>query len=64
MGGTLHIIENQITKVRLKIDTPDFVLAPEVGDIDILDFHHAKIIIEAGRRCVRENKEDLMKNFG
>jgi NTE family protein len=64
MGGTLHIIENQITKVRLKIDKPDFVLAPEVGDIEVLDFHHAREIIEAGRRCVHENKEELLNLFG
>jgi NTE family protein len=59
MGYTLHIIENQIGKVRLKIDPPDLLLAPEVGDIEVLDFHHAEEIIEAGRRCVRENEDKL-----
>ncbi len=64
MGYTLHIIENQVGKVRLKIDPPDLLLAPEVGDIEVLDFHHAKDIIEAGRRCVHENKDKLLEHFG
>ncbi|MCC5843092.1 MAG: patatin-like phospholipase family protein [Verrucomicrobia bacterium] len=59
MGFTLHIIENQIGKVRLKIDPPDLLIAPEVGDIEVLDFHHADEIIEAGRRCVHENEDKL-----
>lgn len=63
LGGTLHIIENQISKIRLKIEKPDFVLTPEVGDIEVLDFHHAKDIIEAGRLCVLENKDALLEHF-
>lgn len=59
MGDTVHIIENQVSKIRLKMDPPDLLLTPEVGDIEILDFHHAEEIIEAGRRCVRENREAL-----
>lgn len=63
MGNTLHIIENQVGKVRLKLTPPDLLLAPEVGDIEVLDFHHADEIIEAGRRCVHENKEKILKTF-
>lgn len=59
MGDTVHIIENQVSKIRLKMDPPDVLLAPEVGDIEILDFHHAEEIMEAGRRCVRAQREDL-----
>lgn len=59
MGDTIHIIENQIGRIRLKIDKPDLMLTPEVGDMEMFDFHHADEIIEAGRRCVRENAEKI-----
>lgn len=59
MGATIHIIENQVGKVKMKLNPPDVLLTPEVGDIEVLDFHHAEEIIEAGRRCVHENEDKL-----
>lgn len=59
IGSTIHIIENQITRIRLKLDPPDLLLAPAVGDIQILDFHHAEDVIEAGRACVKKNARKI-----
>lgn len=61
LGDTLHIIENQVGKMRLKLDAPDILLTPEVGDIEVFDFHHAAEIIEAGRTCVRARADDIKK---
>lgn len=60
LGGTLHIIENQVGRVRMKIDQPDLCLRPEVGDVEVLDFHRARDIIAAGRECVEANKDALL----
>ena len=59
MGGTIHIIENQVGRMRLKLDKPDLLLAPEVGDMEMFDFHHAEELIKAGRNCVRENADKI-----
>lgn len=61
LGYTIHIVENQIGKVRLETESPDILLTPEVGDMEVFDFHHAEEIIEAGRRCVRERASDIKK---
>jgi NTE family protein len=63
LGGTLHIIENQIGQVRMRLDPPDLCLCPGVGDVEVLDFHHAAEIIEAGRVCVRANRDRLHQLF-
>lgn len=63
LGDTLHIIENQIGQVRMKLDPPDFCLCPEVGNVEVLDFHHADEIIEAGRASVRKEADTLRKLF-
>lgn len=63
LGDTLHIIENQVGKIRMQIEKPDLLLTPEVGDIDIFDFHHAEEIIEAGRASVREHADEI-RNLG
>ncbi|MDA3872632.1 MAG: hypothetical protein PF795_01560 [Kiritimatiellae bacterium] len=59
LGDTIHIIENQVGKIRLKIEKPDILLTPEVGDMDIFDFHHAEEIIEAGRVAVRDHADEI-----
>lgn len=61
LGDTIHIIENQIGKIRMRIEKPDILLTPEVGDMDIFDFHHAEEIIEAGRASVREHADEIRK---
>jgi len=53
IGGMIHIVETQVGKMRMEIDPPDVLLAPEVGDMEMFDFHHAEEIIEAGRASVR-----------
>lgn len=59
MGETIHISENQVGKIRMRIEKPDILLTPEVGDIDIFDFHHADEIIEAGRASVRDHAAEI-----
>ncbi len=61
LGGTIHIVENQVSQVRLKLDPPDFLLTPAVGDAQILDFHHAREIIAAGRASVDQQADALIK---
>lgn len=63
LGDTIHIIENQISKIRLKVDPPDLLLTPETGDIEVFDFHHAAEIIEAGRQSVREQENKIRETL-
>jgi len=64
LGDTLHIVENQVGQVRMKLYPPDICLTPAVGDVDVLDFHHAEQIVQAGRDCVRQRAEELREKIG
>ena len=54
MAGSIHIMQDRITRARLAGDPPDVVLAPRLAHLGLMDFDHASEAIEAGLDCVRK----------
>lgn len=48
VGQSIRVIEAQISAARLKVDVPDVLLKPAVGDLNFMDFHRAPEAIKIG----------------
>ena len=59
MLASINIMENQITKTRLRIDPPDLLIRPPLGSIRFLEFHRAEEIINIG---YQETKKQLQQS--
>ena len=59
MAGSIHIMQDRITRARLAGDPPDIVLAPRLAHLGLMDFDHAGEAIEAGLDCVRQRLPQL-----
>lgn len=53
MAGSIHIMQDRITRARMAGDPPDVVLAPRLAHLGLMDFDHAEEAIAAGADCVR-----------
>lgn len=53
MAGSIHIMQDRITRARMAGDPPDVVLAPRLAHLGLMDFDHAEEAIAAGMDCVR-----------
>ena len=54
MAGSIHIMQDRITRARLAGDPPDVVLAPRLAHLGLMDFDQADEAIAAGLDCVRQ----------
>ncbi len=54
MAGSIHIMQDRITRARLAGDPPDVVLAPRLAHLGLMDFDQADEAIAAGLECVRQ----------
>jgi len=54
LGNSIRIMEAQIADARLRIDAPDMLVRPVVGDLNVMEFHRAGEAIEAGYKATRE----------
>lgn len=54
LGNSIRIMEAQISDARLKIDVPDLLVRPAVGDINVMEFHRAGEAIRAGYTAAKE----------
>ncbi len=54
MTASVNIMQDRITRSRMAGDPAEEMLAPELGDFAIMDFHRAGEAIEEGRRLTRE----------
>ncbi len=62
IGATMSIMQDRIMRSRMVDDPPDIVIAPDVRDLDIWDFHRADEAIAAGESAcdaVADRLEDL-----
>jgi NTE family protein len=59
LDRALLISQAELVRLRAEVAPPDIVLAPDVGDIGVLEFYRGKEAIAAGRRVVEENLERL-----
>ncbi|NMQ19606.1 patatin-like phospholipase RssA [Candidatus Competibacter phosphatis] len=53
MAGSIHIMQDRITRARMAGDPPDVVLAPRLAHLGLMDFDRASEGIAAGMDCVR-----------
>jgi len=53
MAGSIHIMQDRITRARMAGDPPDVVLAPRLAHLGLMDFDRAEEAIAAGADCVR-----------
>ncbi|HMQ14156.1 MAG TPA: patatin-like phospholipase RssA [Candidatus Competibacter phosphatis] len=53
MAGSIHIMQDRITRARMAGDPPDVVLAPRLAHLGLMDFDRAGEGITAGMDCVR-----------
>lgn len=50
--GSVHIIQDRITRSRMAGDPPDVLLNPKLSHIGLLEFYRASEAVEEGRKCV------------
>jgi predicted acylesterase/phospholipase RssA len=53
------MFENEITRNTLKLNPPDILIQPAVGNIMTLEFYRGPEAIEAGRAAVQEQQDKL-----
>lgn len=61
--NSINIMETQITSNRLKIDPPDVLVQPPLGDVRFLEFNRAEEIISIGYETMRQHIEKLPEDF-
>ncbi|HML28805.1 MAG TPA: patatin-like phospholipase family protein [Hyphomicrobium sp.] len=50
--NSFSIFHDRISRARLMGDPPDLLVAPNLSDIGVLDFHRAEEMIESGRAAI------------
>lgn len=63
MMQSFNIIQDRISRSRLAGDPPDTLLAPNVGDISLFDFHKASQAIDAGYASAKSVIDMLAPHF-
>lgn len=61
--SSINIMESQITRSRLRIDPPDFLIQPPLGSVRFLEFNRAEEIISTGYETTRQQLEKLPSDF-
>ena len=61
LDRVLNITEAEIVRLRERINPPDLMLSPEVGEIGLIEFYRAKDAIAAGRRAAEANLPALLR---
>ncbi len=56
---SFRLVENEITRNTIKLNPPEILIQPAVGNIMTLEFYRGKEAIEAGREAVQEKREEL-----
>lgn len=54
MGASIDIMQERITRSRMAGEPPDMLVEPPLKTVELLDFHLADDVIEAGRKAVRD----------
>ena len=61
IAGSVHIIQDRITRSRMAGDPPDILLSPNVSDIGLLEFYRARDAINEGEKCVQAMLPEIKK---
>jgi NTE family protein len=57
--GSIHIMQDRITRSRMAGDPPDIILSPKLSPLGLLEFDQGKMAIKEGRACVERNRTAL-----
>ncbi len=57
--GSIHILQDYVTRSRLAADAPDLLIEPALQDMALLEFHRAEEAIAAGRSAMRAQLAEL-----
>jgi len=55
IAGSIHIMQDRITRARMAGDPPDVVLAPRLAHLGLMDFDRAAEAMAAGMTCVQRH---------
>jgi NTE family protein len=61
LDRVVNITEAEILRLRTRINPPDLMLVPDVGQIGLIEFYRAKDAIAAGRRAAEASLPDLLR---
>lgn len=64
LDRSMAIAEAEIVRLRAAAHPPDLILAPEVGEIGVIEFYRARDAIAAGRRAAEQNLAALRRLLG
>ncbi len=59
MAASIHIMQDQIARDRMRDDPPDFSLNPNLSEFQLMDFHRAAEAIDVGRKTVEAVATEL-----
>jgi NTE family protein len=57
--GSVHIIQDRITRSRMAGDPPDLLITPRLSDVGLMDFQRARDCIDEGAASVRRIAPEL-----
>ena len=57
--GSIHIMQDRITRSRMSGDPPDIILSPKLSHLGLLEFDQGEIAIKEGRAVVARNRSAL-----
>lgn len=59
LAGSIHIMQDRITKSRLAGDPPDILLTPKLAHLGLMEFDRGNMAIEEGRTCVERMRSEI-----
>lgn len=59
MHTTINIMQNQISRARMSGDPPDLLVAPQLDDFHLMDWHRGAEAIEAGYQAIQDVASEL-----
>lgn len=57
--GSVHIVQDRITRSRMAGDPPDVLITPRLSQVGLLDYARARDCIDEGRASVRRMDQEL-----
>lgn len=57
--GSVHIVQDRITRSRMAGDPPDVLITPRLSKVGLLDYARARDCIDEGRASVRRMDQEL-----
>lgn len=59
LAGSIHIMQDRITKSRMAGDPPDIILSPRLSQLGLMEFDRGAMAIEEGRASVERMRPEL-----